>query len=438
MTEPATSIEPRAVLRDQAPSPSRPATSRPTVVIVGAGFGGLRAARALRKAPVDVVLVDRHNYHLFQPLLYQVATAGLEPEEIARPVRAILRRQSNAEIRMTEVTDLDASGKRVVTADGPIAYDYLILAVGGQTNYFGLEGVPRHGFGLKDIPEAIRIRNQVLHAFERAMLETDPERRRAELTLVVVGGGPTGVEMAGALSELIRLVLVKDYPRLNVKDVRVMLLEATDRLLAAMPARLRDAAAETLWRKHVEVRFGATVADYDGARVLLKSGEVIPASTLIWAAGVKAVSLTGRLGLPTAQQGRVPVAPTLDVPGHPDIYVIGDAAYLEVAGAPLPMMAPVALQMAETAAENIRRRIAGRPPVAFRYHDPGSLATIGRNAAVAYIHGIGFTGFPAWVVWLVVHIIQLIGFRNKVFVLLNWAWDYFFYERAARLITSLE
>jgi NADH dehydrogenase len=438
MTDLTTSTQPAAAGRDRSAVARAPATRRPTVVVVGAGFGGLRAARALRKAPVDVVLVDRHNYHLFQPLLYQVATAGLEPEEIARPVRAILRRQSNAEFRMTEVTGLDRGGKRIVTADGPIPYDYLILAVGGQTNYFGLESVPRHGFGLKDIPEAIRIRNQVLHAFERAMLEPDPERRRAELTFVVVGGGPTGVEMAGALSELIRLVLVKDYPRLNVKDVRVLLLEATDRVLAAMPARLRDAAAETLWRKHVEVRFGATVADYDGARVLLKSGEVIPASTLIWAAGVKAVSLTGRLGLPTAQQGRVPVSLTLDVPGHPDIYVIGDAAYLEVAGAPLPMMAPVALQMAETAAQNIRRRIAGEPPVEFRYRDPGSLATIGRNAAVAYIRGIGFTGFPAWVVWLVVHIIQLIGFRNKVFVLLNWAWDYFFYERAARLITSLE
>ena len=438
MSQPATSAEPRATLHDQAPVATRAATGRPTVVIVGAGFGGLRAVRALRKAPVDVVLVDRHNYHLFQPLLYQVATAGLEPEEIARPVRAILRRQSNAEFRMTEVTGLDVGGKRIVTTDGPIAYDYLILALGGQTNYFGLESVPRHGFGLKDIPEAIRIRNQVLHAFERAVLEADPERRRAELTFVVVGGGPTGVEMAGALSELIRLVLVKDYPRLNVKDVRVLLLEATDRLLAVMPSRLREAAAETLRRKHVDVRFGATVADYDGARVLLKSGEAIPARTLVWAAGVKAVSLTGRLGLPTAQQGRIPVAPTLDVPGHPDIYVIGDAAYLEAAGAPLPMMAPVALQMAETAAQNIRRRIAGRPPVEFRYRDPGSLATIGRNAAVAYIRGFAFTGFPAWVVWLVVHIIQLIGFRNKLFVLLNWAWDYFFYERAARLITSLE
>ena len=411
---------------------------RPTVVIVGAGFGGLRAAHTLRGAPVDVILVDRHNYHLFQPLLYQVATAGLEPEQIAKPVRAILRGQANLEFRMTEVTGLDTGAKRVATADGTIAYDYLILAVGGETNYFGLESVPRNGFGLKDIPEAIRIRNHVLHAFERAVLEPDPELRRAGLTFAVVGGGPTGVEMAGALSELIRLVLVKDYPRLNVKDVRVLLIEATDRLLGPMPARLRDAAAETLWRKHVEVRFGATVAEYDGARVLLKSGEVIPARTLIWAAGVKAVSLTGQLGLATGRQGRIPVTERLEAAGHPGVYVIGDAAYLEVNGQPLPMMAPVAIQMAETAARNIRRHVGGEPGVAFRYRDPGSLATIGRNAAVAYIWGIGFTGFPAWVVWLVVHIIQLIGFRNKLFVLLNWAWDYFFYERAARLITTMD
>jgi NADH dehydrogenase len=407
-------------------------------VIVGAGFGGLRAAHALRRAPVDVILVDRRNYHLFQPLLYQVATAGLEPEQIAKPVRAILRGQPNLDFRMTEVTGLDTTARRVTTADGAIAYDYLILAVGGETNYFGLESVPKHGFGLKDIPEAIRIRNHVLHAFERAVLEPDPERRRAELTFVVVGGGPTGVEMAGALSELIRLVLVKDYPRLNIKDVRVLLIEATDRLLGPMPARLREAAAETLWRKHVEVRFGATVADYDATRVLLKSGEVIPARTLIWAAGVKAVSLTGRLGLATERQGRIPVTETLEAASHPGVYVIGDAAYLEVGGQPLPMMAPVAIQMAETAARNIRRRVAGEPGLPFRYRDPGSLATIGRNAAVAYIWGIGFTGFPAWVVWLVVHIMQLIGFRNKVFVLLNWAWDYFFYERAARLITTMD
>src|SRR5438874_2863230 len=228
---------------------------------------------------------------------------------------------------MTEVTGLDASGKRIVTTEGPIAYDYLILALGGETNYFGLAGVVRHGFGLKDVPEAIRIRNHVLHAFERAMLEPDAERRRAWLTFVVVGGGPTGVEMAGALSELIRLVLVKDYPRLNVKDVRVLLLEATDRLLGPMPARLREAAAETLWRKkHVEVRFGATVADYDGDRVRLKSGEVIPARTLIWAAGVRASPLNATLGLPAARQGRIPVEPTLQAPGHPEVFIIGDAA----------------------------------------------------------------------------------------------------------------
>ncbi|HEX4574357.1 MAG TPA: NAD(P)/FAD-dependent oxidoreductase, partial [Gemmatimonadales bacterium] len=418
MPEPTASVAPAAAQRAK-PVPG--AAGMPTVVVVGAGFGGLRAARRLRRAPVRVVMVDRHNYHLFQPLLYQVATAGLEPEQIAKPVRAILRRQRNFEFQMVEVTGLDAAGHRLATVQGPVAYDYLILALGGETNYFGMESIARHGYGLKDVPDAIRIRNHVLRQFERAMLEDNPERRRALLTFVVVGGGPTGVEMAGALSELIRLVLVKDYPRLNIKDVRVLLLEATDRLLATMPLRLREGAAETLWRKHVEVRFGAAVADYDGARVQLRGGEVIPAHSVIWAAGAQAVSLTARLGLPTARQGRVVVGPTLQVPGHPEIYVIGDAAYLEAGGAPLPMMAPVAIQMAETAVANIARALRGASPVAFRYRDPGSLATIGRNAAVAHIYAIGFTGFPAWVAWLVVHIIQLIGFRNKLFVLLNWA-----------------
>jgi len=410
--------------------------ARPTVVVVGAGFGGLRAVQALRRVPVHVVLLDRRNYHLFQPLLYQVATAGLEPEQIAKPVRTILRRHPHFEFRMVEMTGLDLAGRRVLTNDGAVPYDYLILAVGGETNYFGLDAVQRHGFGLKDVAEAVAIRNQVLGCFERAMLESDPGRRRALLTFAVVGGGPTGVEMAGALSELIRLVLVKDYRRLNINDVRVLLLEATDRLLGAMPPRLSAAAEKTLWRKHVEVRFGAAVEDYDGSRVALRGGEVIPARTLVWAAGVQAASLTTRLGLPTARQGRVVVGPTLQVPGHPAVCVIGDAAYGEANGQPVPMMAPVAVQMAETAAANIGRQLRGEAPVPFRYRDPGSLATIGRNAAVAYIRGLAFKGFLAWVVWLTVHIVQLIGFRNKVFVLLNWAWDYFFYERASRLITD--
>ncbi len=407
----------------------------PTVVIVGAGFGGLNAARALRRAPVQVVLVDRNNYHLFQPLLYQVATAGLEPEEIARPARAILRGQKNVDFRMVVVTRVDFAAKRLETSGGPISYDFLVLAPGGETNFFGLESMQRHGLGLKDIPDAIAIRNHVLTCFEQAMLESDPEKRRTLLTFIVVGGGPTGVEMAGALSELIRLVLVKDYPRLNIKDVRILLLEATDKLLAALPERLREAAVTTLWRKWIDVRFGAQVADYDGKEIRLKSGEVIPARTVIWAAGVRASPLNATLGLPASRQDRIPVEPTLQVTGHPNVFIIGDAAYQEQNGEPLPMVAPVAIQMGRFVARNITRQLRGQPLEPFRYRDQGTLATIGRNAAVANVYGIKATGFVAWVMWLGIHIIQLIGFRNKLFVLINWAWDYFFYERAARLIT---
>ena len=407
----------------------------PTVVIVGAGFGGLNAARALRRAPVQVVLVDRNNYHLFQPLLYQVATAGLEPEEIARPARAILRGQKNFDFRMVDVTRVDFAARRLETTGGPISYDFLVLAPGGETNFFGLESMQRHGLGLKDIPDAIAIRNHVLTCFEQAMLEPDPEKRRTLLTFIVVGGGPTGVEMAGALSELIRLVLVKDYPRLNIKDVRILLLEATDKLLAAMPERLREAAVKTLWRKWIDVRFGAQVADYDGTQIRLKSGEIIPAQTVIWAAGVRASPLNATLGLPASRQGRISVEPTLQVTAHPEVFIIGDAAYQEHNGEPLPMVAPVAIQMGRFVARNIKRRLRGQPLEPFRYRDQGTLATIGRNAAVANVYGIKATGFVAWVMWLGIHIIQLIGFRNKLFVLINWAWDYFFYERAARLIT---
>jgi len=408
----------------------------PTVVVAGAGFGGLRAARALARAPVQVVLLDRHNYHLFQPLLYQVAMAGLEPSSIARPVRRILRGQKNLDFRMTDVTGVDRTARVVRTSAGDIAYDYLILALGGRTNFFGVESAARHGLGLKSIDDAVAIRNHVLSCFERALLESDPERRRALLTFVVVGGGPTGVEMAGALAELIRLVLSRDAPALHVPDVRVLLLEAGPRLLAAMRPRLSAVTAEMLEQKHVEVRFGTAVSGFDGARATLGTGEVIPARTLVWAAGVEAVPLAAMLGVTPGRQGRVGITETLQLPGDERVYVIGDVAYLEVGGVPLPMLAPVAMQMAEQAAANVRRALAGEPARAFGYRDPGSLATIGRNAAVADIRGVAFQGFPAWVVWLVVHILQLIGFRNKLFVLLDWAWDYFFYDRSARLITK--
>jgi NADH dehydrogenase len=276
---------------------------------------------------------------------------------------------------------------------------------------------------------------RLLKMFELAAQESDADKRRALLTFVVVGGGPTGVESAGALSELIRLVLTKDYRGMNFKEARVILLEATDKLLSALTEQLREAAAEALWNKKVEVRFGAAVADFDGQRVSLKGGEIVPAHTLIWAAGVKAASLVDTLGVKQGRLGRVVVTPALQLPDHPEAFVIGDAAYLESDGQPLPMVAPVAIQQADVAATNIKRMLAGQPPVEFVYKDPGSLATIGRNQAVAQLGKLQFRGFIAWVLWLVVHIIQLIGFRNRLVVLINWAWDYLFYDRAVRLIS---
>ena len=405
-------------------------------MIVGAGFGGLRAARALASADVAVTLVDQRNYHLFQPLLYQVATSMLPPESIAYPVRAILRRQRNLEFRLARVESVDFAKHELATSAGSIGYDRLVLAVGGRTNFFGLASVEQHGFGLKDLDEAVNMRNQILRSFERALQERNPERRRAHLTFVVVGGGPTGVESAGALSELVRLVLAKDFAALEIKDVRVILLEATHALLAALPEKLREDTALRLWRKHVEVRFGAQVVEFDGERVTLKSGEVIPARTLIWAAGARAAGLIERLGLPQGAQGRVRIRDTLQVPGHDDVFAIGDAAVLEREGQPLPMMAPVAMQQGALVARNLLRSLAGQPLEAFTYRNPGSLATIGRNAAVAHLGGFAFTGFLAWLLWLAVHIAQLIGFRNKLLVLVEWAWEYFTYERAVRLITA--
>ncbi len=410
--------------------------TRPRIVIVGAGFGGLRAARALAKADVSITLVDQRNYHLFQPLLYQVATSMLPPESIAYPVRAILRRQKNLEFRLARVESVDFEKRELTTSAGPIGYDRLVLAVGGRTNFFGLTSVERNGFGLKDLDEAVNVRNQILRSFERALHEPSPERRRAHQTFVVVGGGPTGVESAGALSELVRLVLAKDFAALEIKDVRVILLEATHALLAALPEKLREETALRLWHKHVEVRFGAQVVEFDGERVTLKGGEVIPARTLIWAAGARAAGLIDRLGLAQGAQGRVRIDETLRVLDHDDVFAIGDAAFLERAGQPLPMMAPVAMQQGELVARNVTRSLEGAPLEPFAYRNPGSLATIGRNAAVAHLGRFAFTGFLAWLLWLAVHVAQLIGFRNKLLVLLEWGWEYFTYERAVRLITA--
>lgn len=409
---------------------------KPRVVIVGAGFGGLHVARELEHAPLLVTLIDRHNYHLFQPLLYQVATAGLSPEEIAHPVRAILRKQRNLEFRLCNVEMVDFSSRRIQTSTGEIPYDYLVLAMGGETNFFGLESVAKNGLGLKDLEDAVSVRNHVLRMFEIAVHEPDPERRRAMLTFVIVGGGPTGVEYAGSLAELIRLVLIKDYPGFNIKDARILLLEALDRVLAPFPELLRDIAAKTLWKKYIEVRFGAAVVDFDGQCVYLKSSEAIPAYTLVWTAGVKAAGLAGRLGLRQDSLGRIIVQPTLQVPDHPEVFAIGDIAHFEDSqGLPLPMMATVALQQATTAAKNIPRHLKGESLQDFVYDDLGLLATIGRSSAVAKIGHFEFSGYLAWLMWSMVNVYRLIGFRNRIIVLINWAWDYFLYDRAVRLIT---
>jgi NADH:ubiquinone reductase (H+-translocating) len=408
---------------------------RPQVVIVGAGFGGLRAARALRRAAVQITLVDRHNYHLFQPLLYQVATAGLGPSDIAHPVRAILQDQRNCDLLLAEATGADLAGRLLRTTAGDVGYDHLVIAVGGQTNYFGNDRLADSAFGLKDLDDAIRIRNHVLYQFEQAVHERRPEVRQAMLTFVIVGGGPTGVECAGALSELIRLVLVKDYRGLNVKDVRVVLLEATDRILGPFDEKLRESAARALWSKFIEVRFSAAVDRFDGQAVTLKSGELIPSRTMVWAAGVRGVSLLDAFGLPQDRLGRIRVGPTLQPAGQPDVYVVGDAACVEEEGhRPPPMVAAVAIQQGQTVAASIARALGGQPPLPFRYRDRGSLATIGRSAAVAQIGRLRFRGRAAWVAWLIVHIIYLIGFRSRMLVLINWAWDYLFYDRAVRLI----
>ena len=410
-------------------------SSLPHIVIVGAGFGGLRAARALAHAPVRVTLIDKNNYHLFQPLLYQVATAGISPDEIAHPVRGILRKQKNFEFILAEVKKVDLAGKSLQTSTGEITFDALILAVGGVTQYFGIQSLELNAFGLKNIDDATSVRNHLLTMFELANQETNEEIRKAMLTFVVVGGGPTGVEMAGAISELTRLVLSKDYPRMNHADVKVILLEAFDKLLPAFPPELSASTLTVLQKKNVEVRFGAAVADFNGAQITLKDGSVIPTQTVVWAAGVKAAPLMSTLGVAQGSLDRAPVEATLQIKDYPYAFVIGDAALFPGPdGRPLPMVAPVAMQQAEVAAKNAVNVLLGQPLTAFNYKDPGSMATIGRRQAVVRLGNLKIRGGLAWLVWLFVHLMQLVGFRNRLLVLVNWAWDYLFYDRAVRMI----
>jgi NADH:ubiquinone reductase (H+-translocating) len=402
---------------------------------VGAGFGGLEAARALSDAPVSVTVVDRRNHHLFQPLLYQVATASLNPSEIAAPIRRILRKQRNAEVFLGNAVALDPEGRRVMLADGEIPYDYLVLATGVTHSYFGHDEWAQHAPGLKTLEDALELRRRLLLAFEAAERDPDPTRQQEWLTFVIVGGGPTGVELAGALAEIARRSLRSDFRHIDPRSAQVLLLEGAPRILPALPEKLSRKATQQLEKLGVQVLTGAQVTGIDdhGVRV---GDELIPARTVFWAAGVAASSIARTIGVELDRAGRVPVRPDLSVEGHHNIFVIGDLASIEQDGQPVPGVAPAAMQQGRHAGRNISLSAQGLARKPFRYVDKGTLATVGRAAAVANIKGLKLSGFIAWLAWLGVHIWFLIGFRNRLVVMLEWTRAYLTYERQARLITQ--
>jgi NADH dehydrogenase len=407
----------------------------PHVVIVGGGFAGLWATRALATAPVRITLVDRGNHHLFQPLLYQVATAGLSAPDIAAPLRHILRRQRNVTVLMETVDGIDGATREVRLERGDaLRYDYLLLASGATHAYFGHDEWAPHAPGLKTLDDALHIRRRILSAFEQAEAESDPVAKRALLTFAIVGGGPTGVELAGTLAEIARHTLKREFRRIDPREARVLLLEAGPRVLSTFPDSLSEKARQHLRKLGVEVRTGTAVNAIDAGGVLL-GGERIAARTVLWAAGVAASPLARALGVPLDRAGRVPVQADLAVPGMPEIFVAGDLAALQhPGGGPVPGVAPAAKQMGTHVAAAIRARLAGRAAPTFRYRDFGNLATIGRMAAVVHLGRLRMSGGLAWWFWLTAHIFFLIGFRNRLSVMLSWTWAYWSYQRAARII----
>jgi NADH dehydrogenase len=408
-------------------------TQIPHVVILGAGFGGVKALKETEGLPINVTLIDHNNYHLFQPLLYQAATSGITPFEIGYPIRKMLRDRKNARFVLGHVRDIDTANRKLITNKEDIPYDYLIVAPGAVTNFFGMESVAQHSFDLKDLPGTEELRVHLLRQFEAASRETDPVLRRRMLTVVVVGGGPTGVETAGAVSELYGDVLAKDYPNMPMDEMHIILVEALDRLLLMMPVELSENAAQVLRRKGVDVRFGKMVTGYDGETLTFKDGETLETNTLIWAAGARAEDVVDSLGGEQDRMNRIKVTPTLQLPGHPEVFVIGDAAHFEENGEALGMIAPVAMQQAELSIKNIMHLIRGESLEEFHFKDLGLMATIGRNAAVAQKGNIKMTGFMAWMAWLVIHLRSLVGFRNKLLVVINWFWQYLFVDRGVRI-----
>jgi NADH:ubiquinone reductase (H+-translocating) len=417
------------------------AADRPHIIVLGAGFGGLTFCQAFRHPAARVTLIDRQNHHLFQPLLYQVAAAGLAAPDIAQPIRSILSNRPNVTVLLDQVTDFDLQARQVKLADRTLAYDYLVLALGGRTSYFGHPEWEPFAPGLKSLNDAVNIRRRILLAFEKAENAEYRAERDGWMTIVVVGGGPTGVELAGAFAELTRTVLRKDFKRIDPSQARVVMIEAQARVLSQFSPKLSASAARQLQALGVEVRADTRVKSIHQGRVDLENGETILAENIIWAAGVSASPLTAKLGVELDRSGRVKVNPDLSVPGHPEVFALGDMALvIGQDGKQVPGVSPAAMQMGRHAARLLEGELSskGRPArTPFQYWDKGSMATIGRSAAVAQIGRLEFSGFPAWLAWLGVHLLFLIGFRNKILVLLQWAYSYFTYTRGARIISGV-